>query len=72
MSHEIRESRLLCEHHALSGYVPMLAPTHTYLYACIYKPLFYVPTYISIHEQYNQTCIYTDIYSSHTAILEKT
>ena len=54
MPHEIRESRLLFERHALSGYVPMLAPTHTYLcmhlqapHACAYIHMY------SLREQYN-------------------
>ena len=39
MPYEIREPRLLIEHHALSGYVPMLAPTHTYLCMQLQAPL---------------------------------
>ena len=39
MPYEIRDSRLLFEHHALSGLVPMLAPTHTHLCMQLQAPL---------------------------------
>ena len=47
MPYEIRESMLLFEHHALSGYVPMLTPIHTHVcmhlqdpLACAYKHMY--------------------------------
>ena len=64
MLYKIRESRLLFEHHALSGYVPMLALTYIYALACAYIHMY-------IHEQYNQAYIYTDIHWSHTATQKK-
>ena len=39
MPYDIRELRLLLEHHALSGYVTMLALAHTYLCMHLQAPL---------------------------------
>ena len=56
MPYEIRESRLLFEHYALSGFVPMLAPAHTYLcmhlqapLACAYKHVYACTVQSDIH-----------------------
>ena len=56
MPSEIRESRLLFEHHAISGYVLILAPTLTYLcmqlqvpLACAYINMFTCTIQLDIH-----------------------
>ena len=56
MPYEIRESRLLFEYHALSGYVAMLALTHTYLKSV---PWTFAEFYFNrgLQRSYTSTCI---------------